>query len=85
MDLKLLATAVRETLISPNEQDSNLEAANVVDALFAISRSLDRVASALRSLGNGDAATPMGAIEAFGDLIGKKMDALTDAIAEREA
>jgi hypothetical protein len=33
--------------------------------MFAIARSLDLVARALRDLGNGDAATPMGAIEAM--------------------
>lgn len=79
--MKALADAVRATLISPNENDRNLEPANVVDGLFAIARSLDRVASALRALGNGDAATSMGAIEAFGAHIGEKLDALTVEIA----
>jgi hypothetical protein len=32
------AEAIRATLISPNESDRNLEAANVVDGLFAIAR-----------------------------------------------
>ena len=38
------ASAIRETLVSPNECDRNLEAANVVDGLFAIARALDHVA-----------------------------------------
>jgi nucleoside-diphosphate-sugar epimerase len=38
------------------------------------------IAREIRNLGNGDAATPMGALEAFGDHIGKKLDALTEAI-----
>ena len=35
-----IASAMRDTLISPNELDRNLEPANVVDALAAISRAL---------------------------------------------
>jgi hypothetical protein len=34
---------------SPNELDSNGEPANVVDGLFAIARSLDRIADALHN------------------------------------
>jgi len=41
--------AIAQNLISPNEADSNLEAANVVDGLFAIARGLHSVADALRS------------------------------------
>ena len=40
--------ALRGTLISPNESDSNLEAANVVDGLFAIARAISELASAIR-------------------------------------
>jgi hypothetical protein len=42
-----VANALRETLISPNESDSNLEPANVVDGLFAIARALVAVAQAI--------------------------------------
>ena len=42
-----VATAILESLISPNEQDRNLEPANVVDGLFAIARALGRIADAL--------------------------------------
>jgi hypothetical protein len=34
-------------LISSNESDRNLEAANVVDGLFAIARGLNRLAEAV--------------------------------------
>lgn len=44
------AEAVRDTLISPNECDSNGESANVVDALFAIARSIRRLAEATEKL-----------------------------------
>jgi hypothetical protein len=39
-----VAEAIWRTLESPNEADRNMEAANVVDGLFAIARSLSRIA-----------------------------------------
>ena len=57
------ARAIWGTLQSPNELDSNLEPANVVDGLFAIARALDRVARAIDRLGTNDASTSMGALE----------------------
>ena len=42
-----VAHALRSTLISPNESDINYEAANVVDGLFAVSRSVRGVALAI--------------------------------------
>jgi hypothetical protein len=55
-----VAKAILDTLISPNEADQNLEAANVVDGLFAIARALSYGA---KRLGLNEAATSMGAIE----------------------
>jgi hypothetical protein len=43
-----VAKAILATLISPNESDRNLEAANVVDGLFAIARALHDLADAVR-------------------------------------
>jgi len=43
----LLPKAIRETLISPNELDRNMEPANVVDGLFTIARTIDRLAKAI--------------------------------------
>lgn len=79
---KQLADALAETLISPNEHDSNLEAANVVDGLFAIARALNDVAKALRELGVNDAATPMGAIEMLAKEVKDGFDGLSCAIAQ---
>jgi len=45
-----LANAVRDTLMSPNEEDRNLEPANVVDGLFAIARAIARLADAVEGL-----------------------------------
>lgn len=42
------AKALYETLISPNESDSNFEPANVVDGLFAIARAINRLAAAFK-------------------------------------
>lgn len=42
-----IASALRETLQSPNEADSNGEIANVVDGLFAIARSIESLAQAI--------------------------------------
>lgn len=56
LDVNAVADALTRTLISPNEADSNLEPANVVDGLFAIARALDRIATALDAqakLGDG--------------------------------
>jgi hypothetical protein len=61
------------------------------DAGYAIAHALMRLADAqaatathLKYLGNGNAVTTMGAIEAFGMHIGEKIDALTAAISERD-
>jgi hypothetical protein len=41
------ADALRDTLISPNESDRNLESANVVDGLFALARAADAISAAI--------------------------------------
>ena len=46
-DRDQLAKAILDTLISPNESDRNMEAANVVDGLFAIARAIHRLAEAV--------------------------------------
>ena len=44
---EIIAKGLVAAFISPNESDTNLEAANVVDALFFIGRGLNRIAVAL--------------------------------------
>lgn len=65
------------------------EKARKGDGQFAIAYALmnlvdahKSVATHLKYLGNGDAATTMGAIEAFGAHIGEKLEGLTSAISE---
>lgn len=77
-----VAKALMETLVSPNESDQNLEPANVVDGLFAIARGLEAVARSIRDLGNGDAATPMGAIEGFAVIVRDACGDIASAIRE---
>ena len=48
--------------------------------LLKLAKAQEDTAVHLKYLGNGNAATPMGAIEAFGVHIGEKMDILADAL-----
>jgi hypothetical protein len=66
----------------PASATANTDQASIVDGLLAIARALDGVAHAIHRLGNADAFTPMGAIEAYGKHMGEKMDSLIDAIRE---
>ena len=70
--------AIREAFIG--ESHDRRTQANVVDALFAIAEGLKDVAYALKYLGNGDAATSMGAIEALSVQIREGFSAVADAI-----
>lgn len=47
---KWVRTLVHDVFTSPNEMDSNGETANTVDGLFAIARSIRRLAIAVENL-----------------------------------
>jgi len=65
-----------------SEMEEQLEEGNAVAAgLFAIAAQLQLVAVQLKYLGNGDAATTMGAMEALGMHLGEKLEAAGQAIA----
>lgn len=51
---------------------------------YAVALALLAVAQAIRDLGNGDAATRMGAIEAHSKLMAAKLDKLVAAIEARK-
>lgn len=79
-----LADAIRDTLTSPNVPDDNLEPSNVVDAFVAAARIIAR---ALDRLGNADASTSMGGLEAHGaamlqaaERIGSGLERLAEAV-----
>ena len=44
---KDLKSALYDVFVSPNEADSNMEPANMVDGLFAIARALHRIGKCL--------------------------------------
>ena len=71
-----------ECFVSGVEENKDHGSANVVDGLYAIASSLDSVASALRYLGNADAATPMGAIEALGLEVQNGFSSISSSINE---
>lgn len=73
-DPEMAEEHLRECLISTEHRNHNEEPANVVDGLFAIARGLDNVAHSLRMLGNANAATEMGAIEALGVVMKEGFD-----------
>ena len=64
--------------------DQGDQVVNVVDGLFAIAESLKSVAGALRDLGNGNAATQFGAIEALSIQIKEGLDGIASSVDARE-
>lgn len=50
--------------------------------LQCVADSLDRVAEAIQALGNGDAATSMGAIESFGLYLSHAIKESAESVAE---
>lgn len=51
-------------------------------AILKLAKAQESCAVQLKYLGNGDAATPMGAIEAFGEHMGNKIDSFGAIIGE---
>jgi hypothetical protein len=66
---KLIAQAIRDTLMSPNVSDSNWEAANLVD-----------IAAALWKLAKSDDPKSLGALEAHGAAIKEAAGLLAEAL-----
>src|ERR1035437_1406146 len=64
-----IAGAIQCLDCSPNDDEGR----NIVDAMFAVSYQL-------KNLGNADASTPMGAIEALGKVIMESNSSIADAI-----
>jgi fumarate hydratase class II len=56
------------------------DSTGVEAGLYAIALGLYRVANEIKWLGNGDAATTMGAIEALGVHLGEKFDGISNAL-----
>jgi len=84
-----IAEALRDVFQSPNVSDNNFEIANVVDALDSVARAM---VFAAKHLGNGDASTQWGALEAHGkamldaaETVGSGLHDLADAVREHTA
>lgn len=58
------------------------EKQTVAGGLYAIAHAIESLATQVKYLGNGDASTHMGAIEAYGTHMGEKLDALTSVLGE---
>lgn len=54
------------------------------DSVAAVALALFDVARQIRNLGNADAATPMGGLEALSVVLKEGMDSIAAAIGERE-
>lgn len=53
MSNQRIAQAIVDAGVTPRESDRNGEPANIVDGLFAIARSIDRLAGAIEASGDG--------------------------------
>ena len=60
------------------------EAEGVERALFAVAIALNNVAYQIRSLGNGNAASPMGAIEALSVQIREGLDGIAASVVRED-
>jgi hypothetical protein len=60
-------------------------AATTVDGLFAVASALDGVAKAIQRLGNADAATPMGGLEALGAAVKAAGEEIASAISSQDS
>lgn len=79
---RAISALTEQAFISPNVPDGNGEPANVVDTL-------DALAHAIHLLGNADASSPMGALEAHGkavldsaEMVSSGLHDIADAIRE---
>ena len=62
---------LRYIFTSPNEADSNLETANIVDGLYRLARAIDRLA-----VSNTSEVSEAGEVEALGKVLSESIDRL---------
>ena len=60
---------LRYIFTSPNEADSNLETANIVDGLYRLARAIDRLA-----VSNTSGVSEAGEVEALGKVLSESID-----------
>lgn len=74
-----IGNALFGVFTSPNVADSNYEAANMVDVIDRLGH---QIQNAAKWLGNGDASTHMGALEAHGKAVLDGCTAVASAISD---
>ena len=74
-----IGNALFGVFTSPNVSDSNYEAANMVDVIDRLGH---QIQNAAKWLGNGDASTHMGALEAHGKAVLEGCTAVASAISD---
>ena len=74
-----IGNALFGVFTSPNVADSNYETANLVDVVDRLGR---QIMHAAKWLGNGDAITHMGALEAHGKAVLEGCTAVASAISD---
>lgn len=76
-----IAEALTQVFESPSVRDSSGEFnANIVDAIDRHTDAILSLANAIRDLGNGNAATQMGGMEALGVAISDSADTVAAAL-----
>jgi hypothetical protein len=74
---------LRSVFLATAEHSGRTDAgATIVDAAIMISKSIDGLTAAIHKLGVADALTPMGALEAYGDHMGRVTDSAAQLIAD---
>ena len=66
------------------EDPDSGDPANITDAVLKVGSALEHIAREISALGNADAATPMGGLEALGAAIREGLVDLTSAIDRME-
>lgn len=56
-DTDKLARAIEFALTSPNEMDSNMETANIVDGVYRLARAIEHLAKAVDTVGTAYSMT----------------------------
>lgn len=86
-----LVKAIQNAFISGSEENSDRGPANIVDGLYRLADAMDGLNRAIRLLGNADAATSFGGMEALGmalektgETIQSGLGDLADAIREHK-
>lgn len=71
--------------MSPEIERVMVEQAEGGDSLAAVALAIDRLATQVKYLGNADACTPMGGLEALGAVLKDGMSEIASAISETAA